>query len=170
LKEDAMRIKEAATGSRKVPFVMTITSARPTISPTKRPRAARWAQQALGWLFLLGSISHVVFGVGVTEIYRDFAAWSPFEWVRDAWASVFMPNALAFALLLAAFEATVGALILAGGRKMQLGLVGAIGFHIGLMLFGLWPWSVPMIAAFLALLVSDRRRGGDPDDYIRGPG
>jgi hypothetical protein len=41
---------------------------------------------------------------------------------------------------------------------MQLGLVGAIGFHIGLTLFGLWPWSVPMIAAFLALLVSDRRR------------
>jgi hypothetical protein len=136
---------------------MTITSARPTISATNRPRLPRWARQAFGWLFLLGSMSHVVFGLGFNEIYRDFAAWSPFEWVRNAWASVFMPNALAFALLLAAFEATVGALILAGGRKMQLGLVGAIGFHIGLMLFGLWPWSVPMIAAFLALLVSDRR-------------
>ena len=150
---------------------MTVTSARPRISPLKRPpRLAKWARLAFGWLFLLGSMSHVVFALGFNEIYRDFAAWSPFEWVRDAWASVFMPNATAFALLLAAFEATVGALILAGGRKMQLGLVGAIGFHIGLMLFGMWPWSVPMIAAFLVLLVSDRRRRGNSDDYIRDTG
>lgn len=147
---------------------MTITADR-TAPSTKRPRVARWARQAFGWLFVLGSMSHVVFALAFTEIYRDFAAWSPFGWVRDAWASVFMPSATAFALLLAAFEATVGALILAGGKRMQLGLVGAIGFHFGLMLFGLWPWSVPMIASFLALLVSDRRREGDSDDHVRGP-
>lgn len=139
---------------------MTITAVRPTGAPAKQEsRPARWARRSLAWLFLLGSVSHVILGTGFTEAYRDFAAWSPFEWVRDAWASVFMSNVTLFALLLAAFEATVGTLILSGGRKMQLGLVGAIGFHVGLMLFGMWPWSVPMITLMLMLLASVRRRG-----------
>jgi hypothetical protein len=60
-------------------------------------------------------------------------------------------------LLLAAFELAVGLLILAGGRKTTLGLVAAVAFHLGLMLFG-WGfcfWSVPMLAGLVALLRYD---------------
>jgi hypothetical protein len=44
------------------------------------------------------------------------------------------PNQLLFIGLLVAFEAVVGVLILSGGRRTQLGLLGAIGFHAALLL------------------------------------
>jgi len=68
------------------------------------------------------------------------------------------PNQLLFIGLLVAFEAVVGVLILSGGRRTQLGLVGAIGFHAALCLFG---WGVTicsalMIAALVLLLRAER--------------
>jgi hypothetical protein len=68
-----------------------------------------------------------------------------------------MPHAALFGLLLAAFELSVGLLILAGGRKTTLGLVAAVAFHLGLMLFGwgFWFWCVPMLAMLVALLRYD---------------
>ena len=47
--------------------------------------------------------------------------------------------------------------VLAGGRKTVLGLLAAIAFHLGLMLFGwgFWFWSVPMLAMLVALLRHD---------------
>jgi hypothetical protein len=58
-----------------------------------------------------------------------------------------------------AFEAVVGVLILSGGRRTQLGLIGAIGFHLALWLFG---WFVTiycliMLPALVLLLVAERR-------------
>jgi hypothetical protein len=53
--------------------------------------------------------------------------------------------------MLAAFELAVGLLILAGGRKTTLGLVAAVAFHLGLMLFG-WgfcSWSSPCSPGWL---------------------
>jgi hypothetical protein len=61
--------------------------------------------------------------------------------------------------LLVAFEAVVGVLILSGGRRTKLGLVGAIGFHAALWLFG-WGvtiYSALMIAALVLLLRAERR-------------
>ena len=53
----------------------------------------------------------------------------------------------------------VGVLILSGGRRTQLGLIGAIGFHLALWLFG---WFVTiycliMLPALLLLLGAERR-------------
>jgi hypothetical protein len=50
-----------------------------------------------------------------------------------------------------------GLLILAGGPRTRLGLLAAIAFHFGLMLFGwgFWFWSVPMLAMLVALLRCD---------------
>jgi hypothetical protein len=48
--------------------------------------------------------------------------------VSAAWRSVVAPNQYLFIGLLMVFEALVGVLILGGGRRTQLGLVGAIGF------------------------------------------
>ena len=64
-----------------------------------------------------------------------------------------------FISLLVIFEAAVGVLILSGGRRTQLGLIGAIGFHVALWLFG---WGVPtyaliMVPALILLLRAERR-------------
>jgi hypothetical protein len=69
------------------------------------------------------------------------------------------PNQYLFIGLLVAFEAAVGVLILSGGRRTQLGLIGAIGFHFALWLFG-WAWHVyalMMLPALLLLLRAERR-------------
>ena len=79
--------------------------------------------------------------------------------MTTAWRVVVAPNQLLFIGLLVAFETVVGVLILSGGRRTQLGLVGAIGFHAALWLFG-WGvtiYSVLMIAALVLLLRAERR-------------
>jgi hypothetical protein len=49
--------------------------------------------------------------------------------------------------------------MLTGGRRTQLALVAAIGFHIGLMFFGwqYYPFSIAMILAFALLLLAERK-------------
>jgi hypothetical protein len=55
-------------------------------------------------------------------------------------------------------------LILSGGRRTQLGLVGAIGFHAALWLFG-WGvtiYSALMVAVLVLLLRAERRAARAP--------
>src|SRR5512132_3494385 len=91
--------------------------------------------------------------------YAGFADQAHFGWVTTAWRAVVAPNQLLFIGLLVAFEAVVGVLILSGGRRTQLGLVGAIAFHAALWLFGwgLTIYSVLMVAALVLLLRAERR-------------
>ena len=75
--------------------------------------------------------------------------------------------------MLIIFEATMGVLILSGGRRTQIGLIGLIGFHVGQLAFGgvLWPWAAVMLTALVLLLRAERKaapglaaqRVGDPD-------
>ena len=120
-------------------------------------RVAAVARLAFGGLFTGGSLVHVAIVVTGTETYRHFANTAFLPVVKQAWLSVFMAHAALLGLLLAAFELTVGLLILAGGRKTTLGLLAAVAFHLGLMLFGwgFWAWSVPMLAMLVALLRCD---------------
>jgi hypothetical protein len=77
----------------------------------------------------------------------------------DNWRAVVAPNQLLFIGLLVAFEAVFGVLILSGGRRTQLGLIGAIGFHAALWLFG-WGvtiYSILMVAALVLLVRAERR-------------
>jgi hypothetical protein len=66
-------------------------------------------------------------------------------------------------MAVAAGELAIGVAILIGGRWTLLGLIGAIGFHGALMLFGFgfWMWSLPMLALLVALA---RRSGGLGED------
>ena len=58
----------------------------------------------------------------------------------------------------------MGLLVLSGGRRAQLGLVGAIGFVIALLPFGwiFYAWSIPMLVAFVLLLRAEHRRAAAP--------
>jgi hypothetical protein len=79
-----------------------------------------------------------------------------------------MAHPAAWGLAVAAGEATLGALLLAGGRAALVGWVGVLTFTVLLMLFGygFWLWSVPALAVLGSLAARDwalegpdRRRG-----------
>src|SRR5512132_1168034 len=96
--------------------------------------------------------------------YASFADQAHFGWVTNAWRAVVAPNQPLFIGLLVAFEAVVGVLILSGGWRTQLGLIGAIGFHLALWLFG-WGvtiYSLLMLPALMLLLRAERRAATVP--------
>ena len=141
-------------------MVATLTTSRPaaTLAPPHRPgRVARLGRLVFGGMFTGGAAIHLAIVISGTETYRHFADTAFIPFVKQAWLSVFMPHAALFGLLLAALELAVGLLILAGGHKTTIGLLAAIVFHLGLMLFGwgFWFWSAPMLAMLIALLRYD---------------
>jgi hypothetical protein len=58
-----------------------------------------------------------------------------------------------FGLLAAAFETTIGVMILRGGRLARWGLIGGIAFLLGITPLGVWTLANPVLAAALALLL-----------------
>ena len=93
-----------------------------------RPRARYIGRVAVGVLMLLGGAVFNAVNLALGD-YAGFADQAHFGWVTAAWRAVVAPNQYLFIGLLVAFEAVVGVLILSGGRRTQLGLIGAIGFH-----------------------------------------
>lgn len=120
---------------------------------------------ALGILFVVfGAAVNAIYLTLGTDYYAGFADTSPFPFVRDTWESVVVPNTVFFITLLIVAEATVGALILSGGRRTQFGLVALIGFHVGQLAFGgvMWVWTPLMLVAFVLLLRAERRATTGP--------
>jgi hypothetical protein len=125
----------------------------------KSLRAIYVGRAALGLLLIaFGAVVNAIYLAAGTDYYADFAEASPFPFVRDTWDSLVLPHQGWFITLLIIFEATVGALILSGGRRTQVGLIGLIGFHVGQLAFGgvLWPWAIVMLVALVLLLRAER--------------
>jgi hypothetical protein len=123
-----------------------------------RPRARYIGRVAVGVLMLLGGAVFNAVNLALGD-YAGFADQAHFGWVTDAWRAIVAPNQYLFIGLLVAFEALVGLLILSGGRTTQLGLIGAIGFHFALWLFGWFVtiYSLIMLPALVLLLRAERR-------------
>ena len=122
-------------------------------------RAMYVGRAALGLLFIVfGAAVNAIYLAAGTNYYADFANSSPFPFVRDTWSSLVLPNQGLFITMLIIFEFTMGALILSGGRRTQVGLIGLIGFHVGQLAFGgvLWPWAIVMLTALVLLLRAER--------------
>ena len=124
-----------------------------------RSRRARYAgRAAVGGLFIVGgALVNTVYLVSGVD-YVGFADTAHFAWVTDAWRAVVAPNVVPWIGLLVVFEATVGALILSGGRRTRLGYVGVIGFDLALWLFGGFQlvWAAIMLPPMLLLLRAER--------------
>lgn len=126
----------------------------------RRPRALVIGRWAVGVLMIaFGAAVNAFYLVTNPAYYADFAAASPFAFVRDTWASLVVPHAGVFITLLIVFEAVVGVLVLSGGRRAQLGLGALIAFHIGQLFFGgvMWVWAPVMIVTFGLLLRAQSR-------------
>ena len=115
--------------------------------------------RSVGRLFLWTSGVHVGIVVADTEFYRPFAD-GALPVVKGAWSSVFMTSPAWWGLAVALGELLIGLTTLRGGRWTLLGLSGAIGFHLCLMLFGwaFWLWSVPMLTVLVLGVVRQARR------------
>lgn len=111
-------------------------------------RRARYVGRiAVGVLMLLGGAAFNAVNLPSGGDYAGFADQAHFGWVTMAWRAIVAPNQLLFIGLLVAFEAVVGVLILSGGRRTQVGLIGAIGFHLALWLFG---WGDRLLGSYAA--------------------
>jgi hypothetical protein len=126
--------------------------------------AAQIGRASSGLLFVAAGSFFNALNLATGGDYGTFAKDSYIPFVRDTWASLVAPHQDIFIPLLVAFEAAVGLLILSGGRRMQLGFVGAIGFHVALVTFGwfFYPWSVAMVLAFALLLRAERKHEAMP--------
>jgi hypothetical protein len=122
-------------------------------------RAMRVGRVAVATLFIAGGALFNTLTFATGGDYSGFADESYLPFVMDTWHAVVAPYQFIFIPLLIAFEVAVGVLMLTGGHGTQLALVGAIGFHIGLMFFGwgYYPFSIAMIVAFVLLLRAEHR-------------
>jgi len=130
------------------------------VSPTGSGTASSRLARTLGFLFLWTSGIHIGIVAADTEFYRSFAD-DALPVVRDAWSDVFMAAPVFWGLAVALGELLIALATLRGGRWTLLGLSGAIGFHLCLMLFGwgFWLWSVPMLAVLVLGVAREARRG-----------
>lgn len=127
---------------------------------SSRSRLARDAGRvAVGLLMLVGGALFNAVNLATGGDYAGFADSAHFGWVIVAWGAVVAPNQPVFIGLLVVFEATVGVLILLGGRRTQLGYVGAIGYHLALWLFG-WFTTIYVLVILPALVLLLRAERG----------
>jgi hypothetical protein len=122
-------------------------------------RAMYLGRAALGVLFIVfGALVNAVYLLVDSAYYAEFGEQSQFAFVRETWASVVVPNQVLWISLLIAFEATMGVLVLCGGRWTRAALTGLIAFHAGVLFFGwaLWAWAIPMMIALALLLRAER--------------
>ena len=137
---------------------------------TMRNRAAA-VRRFVGGFFLVMAGINAGIVVGDPHTYRTFAdgSWSSF--VTEAWHDVVMAHPLAWILLLAAGEVTLGVLLLQGGPAARAGWAGVVAFHVLLMSFGFgfWLWSVPVLAVLVpcaradwSSLAADHHRRPEP--------
>ena len=87
--------------------------------------------------YLLGWLSHVYLALMSPDTYWIFGDTALFPGFADFWFNVVMPNIVLFALLLAAFELSVGCLLIGKGKWVKAGLTLSILFNLFLVQLGL---------------------------------
>ena len=133
----------------------------------RHPGRLSWAvpTRYVGWFFLWTSGIHVGIVAADPGLYRHFADGALVPGLTGAWRSVYMGRAAMSGLVVASGEAGLALLLLLGARRWRrLGWVGAVAFHLVLMLFGwgFWLWSVPALALLLRAAESDWSTGEGP--------
>jgi hypothetical protein len=136
-------------------LVVVVASARAQHSQ----RAFQVAVGAVGVLFVGAGAALNLGYLLLGRSYSGFAADSPIPFVRSTWESLVVPNTTFFIGLLVVFEATVGVLVVRGGRGRTIGLGAIAAFTVTLLSFSWWYllWAVPIVAAMVLLHRADVR-------------
>ncbi|NYJ08771.1 hypothetical protein [Petropleomorpha daqingensis] len=139
-------------------FLVALVSA---VLAGRSRRAMVVGRVAVGVLMLVGGAVFNLVQLLLGNDYSGFADPSPFGWVTDAWEAVVPAHHVVLIGLLVLFEATVGVLVLSGGRRTQFGYAAAIAFHALLWLFGWFEavYVVLVLPALVLLLRAERRAG-----------
>jgi hypothetical protein len=149
--------------------VLALTIVGCALFASRSRHAYRVAVGALATLFLVAGAAVNAAFLLTDQSYSGFADGSSWSFVTSTWESLVVPNEGFFISLLVAFEATVGVLVLLGGRPREVGLWLIAAFHVALLSFSWWflLWSGAMVLAMVLLLRSPfahdpwpRRRGG----------
>jgi hypothetical protein len=119
------------------------------------------ARKAVGGFYLFTGGVHLGIVAAGPEFYRHFADGALFDFVASGWQEIFMTHPVAWGLVMAAGETSLGLLLLSGGRRAKWGLAGVIAFHLALMLFGwgFWVWSAPALAFLILVAGKDWQEG-----------
>jgi hypothetical protein len=136
----------------------TIVAAVLAVPARNHRRGLGLGRASVGVLFLVGgALVHVLNLIRDVD-YAGFADPAHFDWVTRSWRAVVAPNVVLFIGLLIVFEATLGVLVLRGGRQTQLGYLGVIAFYLALWLFGWFEtvWCLAMLVPMLILLRAER--------------
>jgi hypothetical protein len=129
-----------------------------------RPLASRWrnaTRLAFGGFYLaMATYNTTVALPDAANAYTNIAnnlAWPGVDWLM---LHLVVPAAVPLTVLLIAFEIGVAALVLSKGQRVQLGLLAAIAFQIGLAPLLSWYelGNVPLVAWALLLLARDYDR------------
>ncbi|MET1061007.1 MAG: hypothetical protein ABWX84_15505 [Nocardioides sp.] len=117
------------------------------------PRHRTLGRDLVGGLFLVTAGIHVGLVSADAQVYRHFADGGLFPFVREGWQDIVMTHPAFWGLMLAAGELVIGTLLMVGGPAARWGWVGAIIFHVLLMVFGFgfWLWSVPALVVLVVL-------------------
>src|SRR5919199_3404226 len=103
-------------------LVLTVITLVAAVAAQWRPRAQRVGRLTLGVYYVLaGALVHLWYLVAGSS-YAAIADDAHVAFVRDTWRAVVAPHQVFFIGLLVAFEATVGVLVLLGGRSAELGM------------------------------------------------
>jgi hypothetical protein len=123
----------------------------------ERQARARLGGRIVGMVLLWTSGIHVGIVAAGPDLYRHFADTTFVPGLRQAWTQVVMADPVTCGLLLALAEATLGGLLLVGGRWARAGWIGVIAFQVLLMLFGFgfWMWSLPALTVLVPLAWRD---------------
>ena len=122
-------------------LVLTLVTLVAAVAAQWRPAALRVGRVTLGIYYVAaGALVHAVY-LATGQTYATIADAAHVSFVRDTWRSLVAPHQMVFIGLLVLFEATVGVLVLVGGRWAELGMAGILAMHACLLLFG-WVYTV----------------------------
>lgn len=119
---------------------------------------AESARLLLGAVYVGGAAVHVVNWVSNRALYGEITPYILFDWYRELWSGLVLPNLGVLLPVLAVFELAVGVAVLQRGRLARVGLgLGAL-FNLALAPLGFWwPSNVALAVGHLALLRLDYR-------------
>ena len=114
----------------------------------------------LGALMIGGAALNAALLATDPQLYQALGDWlgGP-ELLRRLWAATLGARPLVWVPIVGiGYELAVGLLALARDpRRRLVGLAGIAVFHMGLLVMGLWPWAVPVLAAVGAAAVGTWR-------------